>query len=448
MCPYYSSDVNEQTYIDWTGKLFNKKYLLLKKLGHGSFSSVWLAINQQNKKPVAIKIHNTQDYDAGIIESELLQKIKDKKCKYVVNIIEHFSHFNNDLNDHHFCIVLELMACTLLDFIKEGKYKKGLPPDISIKIIHQCLLALRELNKIGYIHTDIKPENILFEGISHENKILVDSVLSNNFNDLINKTKKKILSEAKQNNKKFNIKYLHEYALELSIKEIVCKNDFNDTDSEERPRFRSRDLKFRFSRSLIDSDCEYDDSICEDDNYCVSEEILHNCKIKMSDLGTCLSIKDNKNSLNFDIQTRYYRAPEVILNTDYNENCDIWSIGCTFYEILTGEILFDPFENNINLSKDRYHLYDIQRKIDIFPKNMIFNSPIFDLYFRSNGLVKGINKFIPYPIWMIINDKLNYYENKYILNDIINFMQCCLIVNYKKRFNVNDCLNHCLFKSI
>ena len=43
-----------------------------------------------------------------------------------------------------------------------------------------------------------------------------------------------------------------------------------------------------------------------------------------------------------DIQTRHYRAPEIILGLNYNEKADIWSFGCLLLEMLTGEYFFDP----------------------------------------------------------------------------------------------------------
>jgi serine/threonine protein kinase len=42
------------------------------------------------------------------------------------------------------------------------------------------------------------------------------------------------------------------------------------------------------------------------------------------------------------IQTREYRAPEVLFGTDYNCRTDIWSVGCMVYELITGDFLMDP----------------------------------------------------------------------------------------------------------
>lgn len=40
------------------------------------------------------------------------------------------------------------------------------------------------------------------------------------------------------------------------------------------------------------------------------------------------------------VATSWYRAPEISLGLPYDTKADIWSAGCTFYEILTGEVLF------------------------------------------------------------------------------------------------------------
>lgn len=47
------------------------------------------------------------------------------------------------------------------------------------------------------------------------------------------------------------------------------------------------------------------------------------------------------------VVTRYYRAPEIMLSkSDYSSKADVWSVGCTFAEMLTGKVLF-PGQNYI-----------------------------------------------------------------------------------------------------
>lgn len=45
-----------------------------------------------------------------------------------------------------------------------------------------------------------------------------------------------------------------------------------------------------------------------------------------------------------EIQTRQYRAPEVILQSGYSFPADMWSFACTAFELATGEMLFTPKE--------------------------------------------------------------------------------------------------------
>jgi calcium-dependent protein kinase len=63
--------------------------------------------------------------------------------------------------------------------------------------------------------------------------------------------------------------------------------------------------------------------------------------IKVIDFGTSTMINPGK-SLKTKIGTAYYIAPEVI-NKDYNEKCDIWSIGVILYVLLCG---YPPFRGS------------------------------------------------------------------------------------------------------
>ena len=46
--------------------------------------------------------------------------------------------------------------------------------------------------------------------------------------------------------------------------------------------------------------------------------------------------------------TVLYTAPEIVKKLDYSENCDLWSVGLTLFEIYFG---FLPHGNNPNTKK-------------------------------------------------------------------------------------------------
>ncbi len=59
--------------------------------------------------------------------------------------------------------------------------------------------------------------------------------------------------------------------------------------------------------------------------------------IKVIDLGT--ACYENKIVWTY-IQSRYYRAPEVMLGIPYTSAIDMWSLGCVVYELYKGKPLF------------------------------------------------------------------------------------------------------------
>ncbi|KAL5710212.1 hypothetical protein ACHQM5_020803 [Ranunculus cassubicifolius] len=61
------------------------------------------------------------------------------------------------------------------------------------------------------------------------------------------------------------------------------------------------------------------------------------CEIKVIDLGSSCFQTDN---LCLYVQSRSYRAPEVILGVPYDQRIDIWSLGCILAELCSGEVLF------------------------------------------------------------------------------------------------------------
>jgi len=60
-------------------------------------------------------------------------------------------------------------------------------------------------------------------------------------------------------------------------------------------------------------------------------------EIKVVDLGNSCFVHDN---LGTYVQSRSYRAPEVILGNGYDTKIDVWSVGCIIAELWTKNVLF------------------------------------------------------------------------------------------------------------
>jgi serine/threonine-protein kinase PRP4 len=66
--------------------------------------------------------------------------------------------------------------------------------------------------------------------------------------------------------------------------------------------------------------------------------------LKICDLGSASSASDNE--ITPYLVSRFYRAPEVMLGIPFDYAIDVWSIGCTLFELYTGKILFTGRNNN------------------------------------------------------------------------------------------------------
>ncbi|MEQ2167731.1 Serine/threonine-protein kinase PRP4, partial [Goodea atripinnis] len=66
--------------------------------------------------------------------------------------------------------------------------------------------------------------------------------------------------------------------------------------------------------------------------------------LKLCDFGSASHIADN--DITPYLVSRFYRAPEIIIGKPYDYGIDMWSVGCTLYELYTGKILLPGSSNN------------------------------------------------------------------------------------------------------
>jgi len=318
------------------------KYNILTELGRGMYSIVWLAYCIENKKYYAIKVQHPDEYKDGINENNFVKSLPN--INVFNTIIYDFKEIRND--QKYLCTVYNLHCSNLDCILRKGNYSNGLPFNIAKKMFIELLEACNYLHcKLKVYHGDIKTDNILLKGISKKNKQIIDLYNSFNFNEIYSKTKKEHNSSKLSPSKK------------LKIRSTIHTDIFN-----------------KVMRNINEMD---------NNNYDIDQKYINNSQICLSDFGQFVEDGEYYDEA---FGTRYYRSPENILVGQSSYPNDVWALGCTFYEILTGEILFDP-DKDKKYSRDDYHLKLINESCGNFPKQFLKSTKLYKYHF-NDGKIK------------------------------------------------------------
>jgi len=409
-------------------------YILLYEIGEGAYSKVWYAyeichfnrdvikkkINNNNIiiNARALKIHNEDSYKQGILETKISELIiNDKKKSKLINYPLSYFIFNEE----NVIVVYELALGSLYDILK--KFDKNLDPDFVLKIIPDMIDSIKFIHNCGYIHTDIKPENFLLMGLSDHQEELLDYIkknkLINNLKKISSKKNSEILSDIK------NVIYvfLNDVSKKFNLTNNILQdnNSSEDESSDDNYSENSKNLSNSYSDSESESnitncssyDSDFDEYDSMLDMFHINEILIYlnnkndekndekndkknneknsiqkfiiNPIIKLTDFG----LIQKNNSINQTVQTRYYRSPEIILGLNYDYKSDIWSLGCSIYELLTGNILVD-IDKDKKINEYDKDLINIKIIIEKICDNKSCNY-LIDLIKKSNRMNYLIN---------------------------------------------------------
>lgn len=155
-----------------------------------------------------------------------------------------------------------------------------------------------------------------------------------------------------------------------------------------------------------------------------------NCDIFLCDFGFAREAEDSCNDMTEYVITRYYRAPEVMLSSQkYTRAVDIWSAGCSFYELLVGTPLFQT-KNYLDLIK-----LIVQ----------ILGTPTDEAVdYIQNTHAKNFLSGLPYSPPNNVSNLVKNYPNKKAL-DLLNK---CIEFDPRKRISAEEALSHPYFESL
>lgn len=190
------------------------------------------------------------------------------------------------------------------------------------------------------------------------------------------------------------------------------------------------------------------------ENICINSD-SSSIDVKLIDFGSAMCVSQQSDHKLY-VESRYYRAPEVILHIPYTSKIDIWAIGCVAMELFCGLPLF-PGQNEEHMIS----LFD--QYLGPFPHDFICMSPLYNKYFEDDAIIPvnevlarsgkppvDTGSYFEYPDIMqtIISYQRPPMQNspEYIDRcNLANFIFQCLTLDPQQRPDARSLLSHPFF---
>lgn len=217
----------------------NPDFRLVKKIGEGGFGKVYLFENSRERKKYVFKIGSKHHMN---YQYNILKSLEDD---HVVNYLHPKNYRNINSNRSGFMMDFLDKYVTLTDFIRELEKKNiKLSLDNYNQIYNTVNHDLMRMHQRNYVHTDIKPDNIMIKYKKNTNKsVTIQNIKIIDFGVVIHIT---------DNNKRykfkgFTFKFLDTRTLTPNIANVKLSDIWKRTFSPKQ--LKENDL-YAFQKSM------------------------------------------------------------------------------------------------------------------------------------------------------------------------------------------------------